>query len=104
MRGFLFNFDCMTTGEIKKIAEPILRKHGVSKAAIFGSMASQTYTDESDVDILIELDESYSMLDIIRIKFELEDALGRKVDLVEYQAIKPALKKYILDNPVPIYG
>jgi len=94
----------MTTEEIKIVAKPILRKHGVTKAAIFGSMASQTYTEDSDVDILIELDDSYNLLDIVRIKFELEDVLGRKVDLVEYPALKPALKKYVLDNPVPIYG
>lgn len=94
----------MTIAQIKSISEPILRNHGVTKAAIFGSMASQSFTPFSDVDILIELDDSYSLLDIIGLKIELEDALARKVDLVEYSAIKPALKKYILDNPMPIYG
>jgi uncharacterized protein len=94
----------MSVEEIKRIAEPILKKHGVTKAAIFGSMATRTYTQKSDVDILIELDNSYSLLDIIGIKYELEDALGRKVDLVEYQAIKPALREYILREPIPIYG
>lgn len=94
----------MSTEEIKKIAEPILRKHGVTKAAIFGSMATQTYTETSDVDFLIELDSSYSLLDIIGIKLELEDALHKKVDLVEYQAIKPAYRDYILKEPVSIYG
>jgi len=67
-------------------------------------MASQSFSASSDVDILIELDDSYSLLDIIGLKIELEEALNRKVDLVEYRAIKPALKKYILDNPMPIYG
>ncbi|MBY0434585.1 MAG: nucleotidyltransferase family protein [Cyclobacteriaceae bacterium] len=94
----------MSIAEIKSKATPILKRHGVTKAAIFGSMASQTFTALSDIDILIELDDSYSLLDIVGIKLELEDVLGRKVDLVEYQGIKPALKKYILSNPVPIYG
>ncbi len=94
----------MTIEEIKTISTPILQKYKVTKAAIFGSMADGSYTAESDVDILIELDDSYSLLDFIGIKLELEEALHCSVDLVEYRAIKPALKKYILENPVPIYG
>lgn len=105
MRGFLFIFTYgMTIEQIKNIATPILQKHKVTKAAIFGSMADATFTAKSDVDILVELDDSYSLLDFIGIKLELEEALHRSVDLVEYRAIKPALKKYILENPIPIYG
>lgn len=94
----------MTIEQIKKIATPILIRHGVTKAALFGSMATQTHSIDSDIDILIELNDTYSLLDFVGIKIDLEDALGKKVDLVEYEAIKPALKKYILDNPIPIYG
>jgi uncharacterized protein len=94
----------MTIEQVKKIVTPILRKHGVTKAALFGSVANQTYSTTSDVDILVELNDTYSLLDFVGIKLDLEDALGKKVDLVEYQAIKPALKKYILNNPVSIYG
>lgn len=94
----------MTIEEIKTLSTPILQKHKVSKAAIFGSMADGTFTNKSDVDILVELDDSYSFLDFIGIKLELEKVLHRTVDLVEYRAIKPALKKYILENPVAIYG
>lgn len=94
----------MTIEQIKKIATPILIKHGVTKAALFGSAATQSHSINSDVDILVELDDAYSLLDFVGIKLELEDALGKKVDLVEYKAIKPALKRYILNNPVPIYG
>ena len=94
----------MTIEEIKAISTPILLKHKVTKAAIFGSMADGTFTNKSDIDILVELDDSYSLLDFIGIKLELEEALNRAVDLVEYRAIKPALKKYILEKPVTIYG
>jgi Predicted nucleotidyltransferases len=94
----------MTIEEIEIVVEPILKKNKVKKAALFGSMARQDFSDASDVDILVELDESHSLLDFIGIKLDLGDALHRKVDLVEYEAIKPALKKYILANPIPIYG
>ena len=94
----------MTVEQIKKIVTPILLSHGVTKAALFGSMATQTYSKDSDVDILVELDDTYSLLDMVELKLDLEDALKKKVDLVEYQAVKPALRKYILQSPVPIYG
>ncbi len=94
----------MTIEQIKKIVTPILHRHGVTKAALFGSMITQASHKDSDVDILIELDDTYSLLDFVGIKLDLEDALDKKVDLVEYGAIRPALKKYILKNPIPIYG
>jgi len=94
----------MTIEEIKQIAKPILVRNLVIKASLFGSFAKKTATPESDVDILVELDDSLSLLDFVGIKLELEDALNRKVDLVEYDAIKPALRNTILKNEIPIYG
>lgn len=94
----------MTIEAIKQIAIPILKKNKVRKAALFGSRAKEEHSADSDVDILVELDDSYSLLDFIGIKIELEDALHKKVDLVEYDAVKPALKDYILKEPIPIYG
>lgn len=94
----------MSIEEIKKIAIPILKKNNVKRAALFGSMARQDYSSESDVDMLVELDDSIGLLDFIGIKQELEDALHKKVDLVEFDMVKPALRKYILDNPISIYG
>jgi predicted nucleotidyltransferase len=84
-----------------------LQRHKVSESCnlwFYGRW--QTYTDESDVDILVELDDSYSLLDFIGIgrKLDLEEALNRSVDLVEYRALKPAFEKYIFENPIPIYG
>lgn len=94
----------MTIEAIKNIVTPILLRNKVKKAALFGSVVKQSHSLESDVDILVELDDSHSLLDFIGIKQELEEALHKKVDLVEYKAVKPALKKYILNNPVAIYG
>ncbi|NPV49615.1 MAG: hypothetical protein HPY60_00250 [Candidatus Methanofastidiosum sp.] len=77
---------------------PILKKHNVKRASLFGSIVSGNYTDKSDIDILVELDDDLSLLDFIDIKLEIEDATKRKVDLVEYSTIKPSLKKYILKD------
>ena len=88
----------MEIQEIKKTIEPILRKHKIKRAGLFGSVARNKSTETSDVDILVELGEKISLLDFVGIKLELEDALGKKVDLVEYQSIKPLLKEKILNE------
>ena len=81
---------------------PILKAAGVRRAAIFGSLARGEATDESDVDLLIDPPEHASLLDIVGLKLDLEDKLGRKVDVVEYDALKPLLRNRILGEQIPI--
>ncbi len=87
-----------TKDKIKEIVVPILKKHNVKRASLFGSIVRDDYTEGSDIDILVELQEDTSLLDFIDIKLEIEDATNKKVDLVEYDMIKPALKEYILSE------
>ena len=87
---------------IKTKIMPILEKHGVSKAAVFGSTVRGEATADSDVDVLVELPLDKGLLDFIALKYELEDALGKSVDLVEYSTIHPLLKSEILKEQVPI--
>ncbi|UCH96934.1 MAG: nucleotidyltransferase family protein [Candidatus Aminicenantes bacterium] len=81
---------------------PVLAKYQVKKASFFGSIVRGELDKESDIDILVELSDDLSLLDFIGLKNELEDTVGRKVDLVEYGTIKRALKKRILSEQVPI--
>lgn len=90
--------------ELKNIILPVLKKHHITKAGIFGSFAKAEATEASDIDILVELGKKISLLDFVGIKLELEDALDREVDLVEYQSIKPALRERILEEEIRIYG
>lgn len=82
--------------EIKRRAVPILKRNGVIKAGIFGSYATGKASNKSDVDMLVEINEDISLIDFIDIKLELESALKRKVDLIEYDTIKSSLKEKIL--------
>jgi len=56
----------------------------------------------SDIDILVDIKKDISLLDFVGLKLELEEALGQKVDLVEYSTIKPVLKERILKSQIPI--
>ncbi|MBI5036063.1 nucleotidyltransferase family protein [Candidatus Micrarchaeota archaeon] len=79
-----------------------MRQHPVKRAAIFGSTAKNKAKKGSDVDILVELGPSVGLLQFIGLKQELEKKLDRKVDLVEYGTIKPALRERILSEEVSI--
>lgn len=87
---------------IKKKVIPILKKHNATRAGIFGSYARGDFKKNSDVDILVEVDNNIGLLDFIGIKLELEKKLKKKVDLVEYSLIREEIKNSVLNNEVPI--
>jgi len=92
----------MDLEDIKRKASPILKKYGVARAGVFGSVVRGEATDDSDIDILVEIERRMSLLDFAGLKIELEEALGRKVDLGEYAAIKIMIKDEILNEEVAI--
>lgn len=81
---------------------PILKRGGVAKAGIFGSYARGEERKRSDIDILIQFKGRKSLLDLAHLELELEDELGKKVDLLTYNSIYPPLKDRILKDEVPI--
>jgi len=82
--------------QIKQSISPILQRYGVSKAALFGSIVKGQMQPKSDIDILVQIDSDISLLDFVGLKIELEQALKRNVDVVEYDTIKPFLREMIL--------
>ncbi|MDO5524352.1 MAG: nucleotidyltransferase domain-containing protein, partial [Bacteroidia bacterium] len=65
---------------IKELVIPIVKRNKIKKAGIFGSFATGAATETSDVDILVEVGNNISLLDFVKIKFDMEDSLQRKVD------------------------
>lgn len=92
----------MNVEDIKKKILPILKKYGVTRAGIFGSVIRGEEKQDSDIDILVQINKRMSLLDFVGLKLELEDALGKRVDLGEYSAIKPIIKEQILNEEVAI--
>jgi predicted nucleotidyltransferase len=76
----------------------------VNKAFLFGSVSRNEEDDLSDVDILVELDYSQPIgLGFIRMKFELEDLLKRKVDLLTSNSVSKYIKPFIDSEKILIY-
>jgi uncharacterized protein len=79
----------------------ILKSHGIKKAGIFGSYARGTQKKSSDIDILV-LPAKKMGFAFFGLQIELEEKLGKKVDLVSYNGISPYLKDKILSQEVRI--
>jgi len=72
-----------------------LIKFDVKSLAIFGSVARDEAGPESDVDILVEFSKTPLFDGYMELKFFLEDLLGRSVDLVTRDALKPRIRPYV---------
>jgi len=88
----------MELDEIRNRIVPVLRRCGVKKAAIFGSFVKGEGKEGSDIDVLVEFKGEKSLLDLAGLKIELEEALGRKVDVLTYNSLHPLLKERIIQE------
>lgn len=87
---------------IKQKAVPILKEAGVIRSALFGSYVRGDNTNESDIDLLIDVPRGTTLFDIVELQIRLEESLQKKVDLVTYRSIHPRLRESILEHQVQI--
>ena len=76
--------------------KPILQKdYAVREIGLFGSYSNNTFTEESDIDILVELDKPIGWK-FFSLELYLEKIFNRKIDLVTKSALKEQIKDSIL--------
>jgi hypothetical protein len=73
-----------------------LAEHHVAKAALFGSVARNEATPQSDIDILVEFRQPVGLFEFVRLKRFLESIFGRPVDLVTADALRASMRAQIL--------
>jgi len=88
----------MELKEIRNVIVPVLQRYSVKKAAVFGSFVRGEEKEGSDIDVLVEFEGEKSLLDLAGLKIELEETLGRKVDVLTYNSLHPLLKERILQE------
>lgn len=79
----------------------ICRKHGASRVRVFGSVARGTERPDSDVDILVDAG-SASLFDLAAMEEEIEQLLGRRVQVVSEAGLKPRVRDVVLHEAVPV--
>ncbi|HZY38290.1 MAG TPA: nucleotidyltransferase domain-containing protein [Mucilaginibacter sp.] len=86
----------------KELILPILERYLIKRAAIFGSFAKNNATADSDVDLLIEPGSDFTLFKMLKLEEEISKTVNRKVDLVEYSAIKSSIKSEVLASAISI--
>jgi uncharacterized protein len=80
----------------------IAAEHGARNVRVFGSAARGESGPDSDLDLLVELEPGRSLLDHIALCQDLEEMLGRKVDVVVEGGLSPYLQERILAEARPL--
>jgi predicted nucleotidyltransferase len=83
--------------------EELQRRYGVKSLALFGSLARNEATDTSDIDVLVEFEETVTLFDLVALQLDLERILGvSKVDVVMRDSIYPQIKETILSEAIDV--
>jgi uncharacterized protein len=85
--------------------EEILRiaaLRGAKNVRLFGSVARGEDSAESDVDLLVDMEEGRSLLDLSHLLQDMEELLGRRVHVVEPEALHWAIRERIIQEAVPL--
>ena len=90
---------------IEEQREAILRlahEHGVTHVRVFGSMARGEAGAKSDVDLLVDLDQGRTLLDLGALLMDLQDLLERRVDVLTEEGLHPRIKQRILREAIAL--
>ncbi len=85
------------------------RKHRIKRLSLFGSVLRDDFRPDSDVDVLVSFtpDARWGLFDLVHMEDELAAILGRKVDLVEREAVERSenyiRRRHILESEEPVY-
>jgi predicted nucleotidyltransferase len=93
----------MTIDEVKQKTGPILERHGVAYAGVFGSIARGEDRPQSDVDIMVRLGRPMGMVEYMDLIQSLEEILGKRVDLVTEQGLNKHVRPYVMPDLTTIY-
>lgn len=91
----------------RKRIESFCRKWKIKELSLFGSVLTDNFRLESDVDVLVVYEENsrHDIWDHLHAEEELSEILGRNVDLVQKKAVRnPFRRRHILDNREIVYA
>ena len=80
----------------------IAAMHGAHNVRVFGSVARGEADEKSDVDFLVEMESGRSLFDLGGLLIDLENLLGRHVDVVTERGLKPRIRTRVLNEAVAL--
>jgi len=81
---------------LKKLKDETEKEFSVKTLGVFGSVARNEQTERSDIDLLVEFSKPVGFVTLMRLEHFLSDRLGKPVDLVTTDSLKPVIRQDVL--------
>jgi hypothetical protein len=85
---------------LQHLKEEVEDLYPVKKIGVFGSVARDEQTEESDIDLLVEFSRPVGFVTFMRLEHFLSERLGRPVDLVTTDSLKPVIRQDVLSEVI----
>jgi len=89
-------------GEKRDALIAVAERYGARNVRVFGSAARGEAGPQSDVDLLVRMDPGVTIFQHFALQRELENLLGRKVDVVSERALRPRFRERVLKEALPL--
>jgi predicted nucleotidyltransferase len=86
--------------QLRRLEPELRRRYPIREMGVFGSYVRGEQTDNSDLDVLVDLGEGIGLFELVGLRQDLSDALGLEVDLVMKDALKRRIGQRILSEVV----
>jgi predicted nucleotidyltransferase len=81
---------------LKKLKGEVAKEYSVKTIGVFGSVARDEQTGQSDIDLLVEFSKPVGFVTFMRLEHFLSEKLGKPVDLVTSDSLKPVIRQDVL--------
>lgn len=85
-------------GQLKALQPELKRRYPIRRLGVFGSYVRGEQGEDSDLDILVDLDDGIGLFEFVGLQLELSDALGLKVDLADQATLRRRIGQQILSE------
>jgi len=81
---------------LKNLKKEVAKEYSVKTIGVFGSVARNEQTGQSDIDLLVEFSKPVGFVTFMRLENFLSERLGNQVDLVTSDSLKPVIRQDVL--------
>jgi hypothetical protein len=85
---------------LKKLKREVAKEYSVKTIGVFGSVARNEQTGQSDIDLLVEFSRPVGFVTFMRLENFLSERLGKQVDLVTSDSLKPVIRQDVLSEVI----